>query len=93
MIYLQSLNVEFNPSMKQYVALLQAVCESSPLATGDVVQDVSVIFAKLGRRIYDIHFQLSMALVVFPFNTLALICLKLINVKCMFMENKIKILN
>ncbi|XP_057214343.1 uncharacterized protein LOC130569023 [Triplophysa rosa] len=45
-----SLNVELNPSMKQYVALLEAVCESSPLATVDVVQDVSVIFAKLADK-------------------------------------------
>lgn len=40
--------------MKQYVALLEAVCESSPLATVDVVQDVSVIFAKLGKRINEL---------------------------------------
>ncbi|XP_065109604.1 uncharacterized protein [Paramisgurnus dabryanus] len=45
-----SLSVELNPSMKQYVALLEAVCESSPLATGDIVQDVSVIFAKLADK-------------------------------------------
>ncbi|XP_056626776.1 uncharacterized protein wu:fj29h11 isoform X3 [Triplophysa dalaica] len=45
-----SLNVELSPSMKQYVALLEAVCESSPLATVDVVQDVSVIFAKLADK-------------------------------------------
>ncbi|XP_077085850.1 uncharacterized protein LOC143737933 [Siphateles boraxobius] len=44
----KSVRVEPNPSMKQYVSLLEAVCESSPLATGDLVQDVSVIFAKLG---------------------------------------------
>ncbi|KAK7134163.1 hypothetical protein R3I93_017539 [Phoxinus phoxinus] len=46
----KSLRVEQNPSMKQYVSLLEAVCESSPLATGDVVQDVSVIFAKLADK-------------------------------------------
>ncbi|XP_051530357.1 uncharacterized protein LOC127427065 isoform X2 [Myxocyprinus asiaticus] len=46
----KSLKVESNPSMKQYVALLEAVCESAPLATGDVVQDVSVIFAKLAAK-------------------------------------------
>ncbi|XP_067225099.1 uncharacterized protein wu:fj29h11 isoform X1 [Chanodichthys erythropterus] len=45
----KSLKVEHNPSMKQYVSLLEAVCESSP-ATGDVVQDVSVIFAKLADK-------------------------------------------
>ncbi|XP_051770945.1 uncharacterized protein wu:fj29h11 [Ctenopharyngodon idella] len=46
----KSLKVEHNPSMKQYVSLLEAVCESSSLATGDVVQDVSVIFAKLADK-------------------------------------------
>ncbi|XP_051958401.1 uncharacterized protein wu:fj29h11 isoform X1 [Xyrauchen texanus] len=46
----KSLQVNSNPSMKQYVTLLEAVCESAPLATGDVVQDVSVIFAKLADK-------------------------------------------
>ncbi|KAI2658823.1 Protein NO VEIN [Labeo rohita] len=45
--FFKSLKVQSSPSMKQYVSLLEAVCESSPLATGDVVQDASVIFAKL----------------------------------------------
>uniref|UniRef100_A0A8C1AH32 Wu:fj29h11 n=1 Tax=Cyprinus carpio carpio TaxID=630221 RepID=A0A8C1AH32_CYPCA len=45
--FFKSLSVEPSPSMKKYVSLLEAVCEASPLATGDVVQDVSVIFAKL----------------------------------------------
>ncbi|XP_073684891.1 uncharacterized protein [Garra rufa] len=45
--FFKSLNMQLSPSMKQYVSLLEAVCESSPRATGDVVQDVSVIFAKL----------------------------------------------
>lgn len=38
--------------MKQYVALLEAVCESAPLATAEVLQDISIIFAKLGRCFY-----------------------------------------
>ncbi|XP_056326181.1 uncharacterized protein wu:fj29h11 isoform X1 [Danio aesculapii] len=46
----KALSVEPNPSMKQYVCLLEAVCESAPLATGDVLQDVSVIFAKLADK-------------------------------------------
>ncbi|XP_059387671.1 uncharacterized protein LOC132121937 [Carassius carassius] len=45
--FFKSLNVQSSPSMHQYVSLLEAVCEASPLATGEVVQDVSVIFAKL----------------------------------------------
>ncbi|XP_058649126.1 uncharacterized protein wu:fj29h11 isoform X2 [Onychostoma macrolepis] len=47
--FFKSLSVQPSPSMKQYVSLLEAVCESSP-ATGDVVQDVSVIFAKLADK-------------------------------------------
>ncbi|XP_043085921.1 protein NO VEIN [Puntigrus tetrazona] len=47
--FFKSLNVESSPSMQKYVSLLEAVCESSP-ATGDVVQDVSVIFAKLADK-------------------------------------------
>ncbi|XDV45221.1 hypothetical protein PO909_013352, partial [Leuciscus waleckii] len=46
----KSLKVDQNPSILQYVSLLEAVCESSPLATGDVVQDMSVIFAKLADK-------------------------------------------
>ncbi|XP_072524200.1 uncharacterized protein [Salminus brasiliensis] len=45
-----SLNVERSPSMKQYVDLLDVICESSPLATGEVLQDVSVIFARLAEK-------------------------------------------
>ncbi|XP_058262273.1 uncharacterized protein wu:fj29h11 isoform X2 [Hemibagrus wyckioides] len=44
------LNVEPSPSMKQYVDLLEAVCESSPLPTGEVLQDISIIFARLGEK-------------------------------------------
>uniref|UniRef100_A0A8C9SPC0 Wu:fj29h11 n=1 Tax=Scleropages formosus TaxID=113540 RepID=A0A8C9SPC0_SCLFO len=43
----QSLNVDPNPSMKQYVDLLELMC-SSGLPTGELLQDVFVIFAKLG---------------------------------------------
>lgn len=32
--------------------LLGAVCESLPLPTGEVLQDISIIFAKLGRCFY-----------------------------------------
>uniref|UniRef100_A0A673I198 Uncharacterized LOC107720215 n=1 Tax=Sinocyclocheilus rhinocerous TaxID=307959 RepID=A0A673I198_9TELE len=48
--FFKSLSVQPSPSMKQYVSLLEAVCEASPLATGDVVQDVSVVFAKLADK-------------------------------------------
>uniref|UniRef100_A0A4W4ERA0 HTH OST-type domain-containing protein n=1 Tax=Electrophorus electricus TaxID=8005 RepID=A0A4W4ERA0_ELEEL len=43
------LNVEPGPSMRQYVDLLEAVCESAALPTGEVLQDISVIFARLGE--------------------------------------------
>ncbi|XP_048869160.1 uncharacterized protein wu:fj29h11 isoform X2 [Brienomyrus brachyistius] len=47
--FLQSLEVERNPSMKQYVDLLQVIC-SSFLPNADVLQDISVIFAKLADK-------------------------------------------
>uniref|UniRef100_A0A3B3RWP0 Wu:fj29h11 n=1 Tax=Paramormyrops kingsleyae TaxID=1676925 RepID=A0A3B3RWP0_9TELE len=43
------LGVEPNPSMKQYVDLLQVIC-SSFLPNADVLQDISVIFAKLADK-------------------------------------------
>ncbi|TSK14591.1 Sacsin [Bagarius yarrelli] len=46
----KSLNVYPSPSMKQYVDLLETVCESSPLPTGEVLQDVSIIFARLADK-------------------------------------------
>ncbi|XP_060795619.1 uncharacterized protein wu:fj29h11 isoform X3 [Neoarius graeffei] len=49
-LFMKSLNVEPSPSMKQYVDLLEAVCESSPLPTGDVLQDISIIFARLAEK-------------------------------------------
>ncbi|XP_029102419.1 uncharacterized protein LOC108939853 isoform X1 [Scleropages formosus] len=45
----QSLNVDPNPSMKQYVDLLELMC-SSGLPTGELLQDVFVIFAKLADK-------------------------------------------
>ncbi|XP_060717612.1 uncharacterized protein wu:fj29h11 [Tachysurus vachellii] len=46
----KSLKVEHSPSMKQYVDLLEAVCESSPIPTGEVLQDISIIFARLAEK-------------------------------------------
>ncbi|XP_046709697.1 protein NO VEIN-like isoform X1 [Silurus meridionalis] len=46
----KSLNVEPSPSMKQYVDLLEAICESSPLPAGEVLQDISIIFARLAEK-------------------------------------------
>lgn len=38
--------------MKQYVGLLEVICSSSPLPTAELLQDVSVLYAKLGEHIY-----------------------------------------
>ncbi|XP_066520431.1 uncharacterized protein wu:fj29h11 isoform X2 [Hoplias malabaricus] len=46
----RSLNVEHSPSMKQYVDLLEIMCDSSPLPTGEILQDISVVFAKLAEK-------------------------------------------
>lgn len=45
----QLLNVEANPNMKQYVGLLELVCSSCPIPTAEVLQDVSVLYARLGE--------------------------------------------
>lgn len=69
--------------MKQYVSLLEAVCESSP-ATGDVVQDVSVIFAKLGKtQMISCPDQVDVSDMLLSLG-------QLINVKCLFTESRIK---
>uniref|UniRef100_A0A3B3WWM6 HTH OST-type domain-containing protein n=1 Tax=Poecilia mexicana TaxID=48701 RepID=A0A3B3WWM6_9TELE len=41
------LNVDDSPNMKQYVGLLELICSSVPVPTAEVLQDVSVLFAKL----------------------------------------------
>lgn len=37
--------------MNQYVGLLELVCASSPIPTAEVLQDVSVLYARLGEYI------------------------------------------
>ncbi|XP_030630956.1 uncharacterized protein LOC115812613 [Chanos chanos] len=49
-LFMMILKVESHPSMKQYVDLLVLVCETSELPTGEVLQDVSIIFAKLANK-------------------------------------------
>uniref|UniRef100_A0AAY4BVZ5 HTH OST-type domain-containing protein n=1 Tax=Denticeps clupeoides TaxID=299321 RepID=A0AAY4BVZ5_9TELE len=44
------LKVEPDPSMKQYVDLLELICDSDPQASSAVLQDVSVIYAKLADK-------------------------------------------
>ncbi|XP_066560829.1 uncharacterized protein LOC136750017 isoform X2 [Amia ocellicauda] len=49
-LFLKCLNVEPNPSMKQYVDLLELICETWSLPTQELLQDVSVIYAKLAEK-------------------------------------------
>uniref|UniRef100_A0A3B4B300 HTH OST-type domain-containing protein n=1 Tax=Periophthalmus magnuspinnatus TaxID=409849 RepID=A0A3B4B300_9GOBI len=43
------LRVDMSPNIKQYVGLLEAVCSSCPIPTSEVLQDVSVLYATLGK--------------------------------------------
>lgn len=47
----QLLNVDRSPTMNQYVGLLELICESSSIPTAEVLQDVSVLYARLGENI------------------------------------------
>lgn len=38
--------------MNQYVSVLELICMSSPIPTAEVLQDVSVLYARLGK---DMH--------------------------------------
>uniref|UniRef100_A0A3P8TIF1 Wu:fj29h11 n=1 Tax=Amphiprion percula TaxID=161767 RepID=A0A3P8TIF1_AMPPE len=44
---MRDLNVDHSPNMKQYVGLLELICSSSPIPTAEVLQDVSVLYARL----------------------------------------------
>ncbi|XP_070783607.1 uncharacterized protein [Enoplosus armatus] len=44
------LNVDLSPSMNQYVGLLELICSSSPIPTAEVLQDVSVLYARLAQK-------------------------------------------
>uniref|UniRef100_A0A3Q3NAZ7 Protein NO VEIN-like n=1 Tax=Mastacembelus armatus TaxID=205130 RepID=A0A3Q3NAZ7_9TELE len=44
------LNVEPNPNMKQYIGLLELICSSCPIPTTEVLQDVSVLYARLAQK-------------------------------------------
>uniref|UniRef100_A0A3P9L232 Wu:fj29h11 n=1 Tax=Oryzias latipes TaxID=8090 RepID=A0A3P9L232_ORYLA len=62
------LEVNSSPTVTQYVSLLEAICTSTP--TAEKVQDVSVIFARLGETGTHLAFLLCLGLlaekVVFP---------------------------
>uniref|UniRef100_A0A3B4XA39 Wu:fj29h11 n=1 Tax=Seriola lalandi dorsalis TaxID=1841481 RepID=A0A3B4XA39_SERLL len=44
------LSVEPSPNMNQYVGLMELICSSSPIPTAEVLQDVSVLYARLGKK-------------------------------------------
>ncbi|KAM7382188.1 hypothetical protein PAMA_012854 [Pampus argenteus] len=48
--FIRLLNVDDSPNMKQYVGLLELVCSSSPIPTAEVLQDVSVLYARLAKK-------------------------------------------
>ncbi|KAM4524399.1 uncharacterized protein PAE49_000724 isoform 2-T3 [Odontesthes bonariensis] len=48
--FLKTLNVDHSPTMKQYVGLLELICSSSPIPTYEVLQDVSVLYARLAHK-------------------------------------------
>ncbi|CAG5911609.1 unnamed protein product [Menidia menidia] len=48
--FLRQLNVDPSPTMKQYVGLLELICSSSDMPTAEVLQDVSVVYARLAQK-------------------------------------------
>uniref|UniRef100_A0A3P9B955 Wu:fj29h11 n=1 Tax=Maylandia zebra TaxID=106582 RepID=A0A3P9B955_9CICH len=44
------LNVENDPNMNQYVGLLELICSSFPIPTAEVLQDVSILYARLAKN-------------------------------------------
>ncbi|XP_062298890.1 uncharacterized protein wu:fj29h11 isoform X1 [Scomber scombrus] len=48
--FMRLLNVDDSPNMKQYVGLLELICSSSPIPTAEVLQDVSVLYARLAQK-------------------------------------------
>ncbi|XP_071400261.1 uncharacterized protein [Centroberyx affinis] len=49
-LFSRLLNVEPSPNMNQYVGLLELICSSSPIPTAEVLQDVSVLYARLAHK-------------------------------------------
>ncbi|XP_028263346.1 uncharacterized protein LOC114437112 isoform X2 [Parambassis ranga] len=48
--FFNRLKVDRSPNMKQYVGLLELICSSSPIPTAEVLQDVSVLYARLAEK-------------------------------------------
>ncbi|CAF91966.1 unnamed protein product, partial [Tetraodon nigroviridis] len=51
--FLNLLNVDHSPNMNQYVGLLELVCASSSIPTAEMLQDVSVLYARLAKKCID----------------------------------------
>ncbi|KAM3591779.1 uncharacterized protein V6R79_007248 [Siganus canaliculatus] len=48
--FFSKLNVDTSPNMKQYASLLELICSSSPTPRVEMLQDVSVLYAKLAQK-------------------------------------------
>ncbi|KAM9837751.1 uncharacterized protein ACBR49_018381 isoform 2-T3 [Aulostomus maculatus] len=48
--FTRTLSVDRSPNMKQYVSLLELICSSCPIPTAEVLQDVSVLYARLAHK-------------------------------------------
>ncbi|XP_074518878.1 uncharacterized protein LOC141784855 isoform X2 [Halichoeres trimaculatus] len=49
-LFTRLLNVESSPTMNQYVGLLEVICSSCPCPNAEVLQDVSVLYARLAQK-------------------------------------------
>lgn len=57
--------------MKQYVGLLELIASSFPIPTAELLQDTSVLYAKLGKDICDANVFVSGCWFVF----ISLVCM------------------
>ncbi|XP_035998446.1 protein NO VEIN isoform X3 [Fundulus heteroclitus] len=48
--FLNLLNIDESPNMKQYVGLLELICSSASIPTAELLQDVSILYAKLAQK-------------------------------------------
>ncbi|XP_061564141.1 uncharacterized protein wu:fj29h11 isoform X2 [Cololabis saira] len=44
------LNVDASPTMRHYVGLLELICSTAPIPSAEVLQDVSVLYARLAQK-------------------------------------------
>lgn len=73
--YVQLLNVDPSPNMNQYVSLLELICSSSPIPTAEVLQDVSVLYARLGKDIHSANLLFLRVSHLFMTHLSAALCL------------------